>query len=164
MASSIPSATVYRIEQIECLSLAVPLTTMAIPLLLALVLVGWAFYNAYCLLVNYRRASQLNVPTVCILVSPDSPRWVALQTAYSFIFKHVPFDTFSFTRYCRLGWEFHDRSKTHQRIGDVWMLVTPDRNWLYVAEAEAAYDIFSRGRDFGRPVWMLGMLPYPANK
>ena len=129
---------------------------MALYTFLLLLPVLWSLYNAYCLLLNYRRASSLNVPAVWVPISPDNPLWIALQTAFSPLFKHVPFDAFSFTRYCRLGWEFHDRFKTHQRLGDAWMLVTPNKNWLYVAQAEAAFDIFSRGREFGRPVWMLG--------
>lgn len=128
---------------------------MAFYLLLALIPVVWCFYNAYCLLVNYRRASRLNIPTVCIPISPDNPLWIALQTAFSSFFRKIPFDAFSVTRYCRLGWEFHDRFKTHEKLGDLWMLVTPDRNWLYIAQAEAASDILSRGRDFGSPVWMM---------
>ena len=131
---------------------------MAALLLLASILVAWCCYNACRLLINYRRASCLNIPIVCVPVSPDSPLWIALQTAFSSGFKYIPFDAFSFTRHCRLGWEFHDRYKTHQRLGDVWMLVTPDRNWLFIAQAEAAYEVFSRGRDFGRPVWMLSEL------
>lgn len=131
---------------------------MGIYVLLALVPVVWCLYNAFCLLVNYRRASQLNIPIVCIPVSPDNPFWIALQTAFSSFFKQVPFDAFSVTRYCRLGWEFHDRCKTHLRLGDVWILVTPDKNWLHIAQAEAAYSIFVRSRDFGRPVWMMSRL------
>lgn len=36
------------------------------------------------------------------------------------------------------------------------MLVTPNQNWVFVAEAEAAAEISARNKDFGRPVWMLG--------
>lgn len=118
--------------------------------------IAWLGYYAWCLMLNYRRASQLNLPMVLVPVSPDNPLWIAIQTGFVFILRHFPFGIFSFTRYCRLGWEFHDRYKTHQRLGDAWLLVTPKRNWLYVAEAEAANEIFSRGRDFGRPIWMLG--------
>ena len=128
---------------------------MPIHILLALVPVLWCFYNASCLLLNFRRASQLNIPVVCVPISPDNPLWIALQTTFSPILRHVPFDAFSTTRYCRLGWEFHDRFKTNQRLGDAWMLVTPNRNWLYIGQAQAASDVFSRGREFGRPVWML---------
>lgn len=128
---------------------------MLVQTILALVPVVWCFYNAYRLLLNYRRASQLNVAIVCIPVSPDNPLWIALQTAFSSSFKYLPFDAFSFTPYCRLGWEFHDRFKTHERLGDIWILVTPDKNWLHIAQAEAAYDVISRSREFGRPVWMM---------
>ena len=124
-------------------------------ILLALAPVVWCLYIASCLLINYRRASRLKIPMVCVPVSPDNPLWIAFQAAFSQILKHVPFDAFSMTRYCRLGWEFHDRFRTHQRLGHAWMLVTPDRNWLYIGQAEAASDIFARGREFGRPVWML---------
>ena len=122
---------------------------------LALLPAIWCFYNAYCLLVNYRRASRLKIPIIWVPVSPDNHVWIALQTAFSPAFKRVPFHVFSVTRYCRLGWEFHDRFKTHLRLGDVWILVTPDKNWLHVAQAETAYDVFLRNRDFGRPVWMM---------
>ena len=133
---------------------------MAILILMALVPMVWCFYNTCCLLVNYRRASQLDIPIICVPISPDNPLWIALQTAFSSSFKYIPFDAFSVTRYCRLGWEFHDRFKTHLRLGDVWILVTPDKNWLHIAQAETAHDIFLRNRDFGRPVWMLSRMPY----
>ena len=96
---------------------------------------------------------------MCVPISPDNPLWIALQTAFTSLFKYVPFDAWSFTRYCKLGWEFHDRYRTYALLGDVFMLVTPDRNWLYIGEAEAANDVFSRGREFGRPVWMLSTSP-----
>ena len=131
---------------------------MAILILLVVFATSWCLYNLYCLRINHRRASQLNVPSVFVFISPDNPIWIAIQTALPVVFWHVPFHYFSFTRYSRLGWEFHDRYKTSQRFGDAWMLVTPARNWLFVSKAEAACDIFSRGRDFGRPVWMLGLL------
>lgn len=92
-------------------------------------------------------------------ISPDNSIWIALQTAFPFIIRRIPFGSIPLLRYCRLGWEFGDRYMTHQRLGDAWVLVTPGRNWLYVAQAEAAYDIFARGRDFGRPVFMLGEWP-----
>ena len=138
---------------------------MAALLLLAAIPALWCIYNAYCLLLNYHRASQLNIPIVCVLISPDNPFWIALQTSFSSIFRPLPFDYFSVTRYCRLGWEFHDRYRTHQRLGDAWILVTPDKNWFHTCHAEAACDIFSRSRDFGRPVWMSGrIIGYPSSQ
>ena len=132
--------------------------SMAVLFSVACVVLLWSFYNLHCFLSNYRRAAQLEIPIVIAPISPDSPLWIALQTAFSSLFRYVPFEMFSFTRYSRLGWEFHDRYKTHQRLGDSWILVTPDRNWFHTSKAEVAYDILSRSRDFGRPVWMSSML------
>ena len=131
---------------------------MALALLTAITTLGWCLYNFLLLARNYRQALQLKVPLIWTIVSPDNPIWIALQTAFPGFFGRLPFNTFTATKHCRLGWEFHDRYKTHQRLGDIWMLVTPYRCWLYVGEAQAAYSIFSRGRDFGRPIWMLGTL------
>ncbi|KAL8909702.1 MAG: hypothetical protein Q9207_000011 [Kuettlingeria erythrocarpa] len=131
-------------------------------LFITLLLIWWTF-QSYRLLSNYRRATELGVPLVYAPVSPDSPLWIALQTAFTSLFKYVPFDAWSFIRYCKLGWEFHDRFRTYASLGDVFVLVTPDRNWLYIGEAEAAYDVFCRGREFGRPVWMLSIASGPMN-
>jgi hypothetical protein len=121
-----------------------------------LLLFAWLLYKVRCLLLNYRRAASLNLPIVWASVSPDSQVWIVIQVGFSSIMKYVPLEAFSYTRYCRLGWEFHDRYKTHERLGNAWLLVTPHRVWLYVVESEAAHEIFSRGRDFGRSVFMQG--------
>ena len=137
---------------------------MNIGIVLASISIAWFAFQACRLFLNYRQAMQIGLPLVFAPVSPDNPIWIALQTAFPSFFKHVPFGAVSWLRYCRLGWEFHDRYKTHERLGDAWMLVTPDKNWLYVGQGKAAHDIFSRNRDFGRPVWMLGKvftLDYP---
>ena len=129
---------------------------MVLYLVLASLPLVWLCSTTFGLLRNRRRALKLEVPIVYAPISSDTPLWIAIQTAFPIIHKVVPFDDISFLRYCRLGWEFHDRSKTHERLGDAWVLVTPSKNWLYVAQAGAAYEIFSRGRDFERAVWMLG--------
>jgi len=125
-----------------------------------LALVGYLLFNVYSTYINYMKASKLGLPLVISPITPDNTLWIALQTVFGSILRHFPFSASSFTRHCRLGWEFHDRSQAHVRLGDAWILVTPARNWLFVANAAAVTDIFGRGRDFIRPVWMLGTLPY----
>ena len=115
-----------------------------------------ASFALYSLFHNYRCASKLGLPIVVAPVSPDNQIWIALQTGFPSIFRKISFASIGLVRYCRLGWEFQDRYKTHQRLGDAFVMVTPAKNWVYVADATAAGDIFSRSRDFGRPVWMLG--------
>ena len=123
---------------------------------LSLLPVTWLSFCLYTLLRNYRQASKLGVPLVVTLISPDNPLWIALQSSLPTLFRKVNFASIDHLRYCRLGWEFKDRYVTHERLGDAFMVVTPAKNWLLVGNASAAYEIFSRSRDFGRPVWMLG--------
>ena len=122
-----------------------------------LLLLLFVLYKVYSVYINYTKASKLGLPLVVSPITPDDPLWIALQTAFGGILRHFPFATTSFTRHCRLGWEFHDRYQTHARLGDAWILVTPVRNWLYVANPAAVINIFGRGQDFMRPVWMLGI-------
>lgn len=124
-----------------------------------LFLLSFLLYNVYSLYLNYKNASALGLPRVVSPITPDNPLWIAFQTIFKTIIRRFPFGAFSFTKHTRLGWEFHDRFHTHVRLGDAWVLVTPTRNWVFVANAEAVTDIFSRGRDFVRPVWMLGNCP-----
>ena len=129
---------------------------MVIYFVLASVPLVWLCFTAHRLFRNHQRALKLNVPIVYALISSDNPLWIAFQTAFPFIFDVISLNTIPFLRHSRLGWEFYDRSTTFERLGDVWVLVTPEKNWLYVAQADTAYEIFSRGRDFERAVWMLG--------
>lgn len=129
---------------------------MLITFIILAPIITWFLYNILCLFANYRRASQLGVPRVCTLISPDNPLWIALQTSFPSIVDAFHLENISFLRHSRFGWEFRDRYKTHQRLGDAWVLVTPNRNWLHVVDAQAISDVFARYRDFGRCVWMLG--------
>ena len=129
---------------------------MVIYSVLASVPLVWLCFTAYRLFRNHQRALKLNVPIVYALISSDNPIWIAFQTAFPFIFDIISLDDIPSLRHSRLGWEFHDRSRTFERLGDVWVLVTPEKNWLYVAQADTAYEILSRGHDFERAVWMLG--------
>lgn len=129
---------------------------MFLQVALLLLLLLYISYNAYSLSVNYAKASKLGLPLVVSPITPDDPLWIACQTAFGSILRRFPFAASSLARHCRLGWEFHDRYQTHARLGDAWILVTPVRNWLYVANAAAVSNIFGRGQDFLRPIWMLG--------
>lgn len=129
---------------------------MIVHFILSSVPLVWLCLMAYRLFCHYQGALKLNVPIVYAVISSDNPIWIAFQTVFPFVFDIVPLDAIPFLRHSRLGWEFYDRSRTFERLGDVWVLVTPEKNWLYVAQADAAYEILSRGRDFERAVWMLG--------
>lgn len=110
------------------------------------VLLFFLLYNAYSLYSNYKSASKLGLSRIIIPITPDNSLWIAFQTAFKVIVRRFPFGATSFTRHIRLGWEFHDRFRTPLQLGDAFVLITPIRNWVFVANAAAVTDIFSRGK------------------
>ncbi|KAK4117833.1 cytochrome P450 [Canariomyces notabilis] len=110
------------------------------------------------LLRNYAAARTIGVPIRFIPISPLNPFWVLVdRKALSFL-RRLPFlRNSSFARYNWRGWEVADRYRSHQEIGDLWVLVTPFKNWIYVNDPEALNSIFRRGSDFPRPVFVNGM-------
>lgn len=80
--------------------------------------------------------------------------WMAVQTVSAGFIRHPPFSATSFTGYCRTGWGFYERYEPHRRYGDAWVLVTPAWTWLIIADSDAIMDIFQRGKEFKRPVFM----------
>ncbi|KAI4858584.1 hypothetical protein F4820DRAFT_442193 [Hypoxylon rubiginosum] len=39
-------------------------------------------------------------------------------------------------------------------MGDIWVLVTPFKNWVYINDPQALMSLFWRGTDFPRPVFI----------
>ena len=126
--------------------------------LLILLPITWTTYNCYCVYQNYVKVSRLGLPCVYSPVTPDNPLWIAFQLLCRNAIDYFPFSAIPLTRHCRVGWEFHVRYKIHSSLGDAFILVTPKRNWLYVADEKAVMDIFARNRDFTTPTWMTDVL------
>ena len=53
-----------------------------------------------------------------------------------------------YARYNWMGWELPDRWKSHYEMGDVFMLDTPVRNWMYVDHPDIIMEIVRRKGDF----------------
>ncbi len=109
------------------------------------------------LLQNYKAARTIGVPIRIIPISPVNPFWVLLDRKVLPFFRRLPFGHNSFTRYNWRGWEVEDRYRSHHEMGDIWVLVTPLRNWLYVNDPDALMSVFRRGAEFPRPVFVTGM-------
>lgn len=128
------------------------------PLLLLVfaALVAWVLYTVYCVAVNYLRARKISVPIIILPIDPGNPLWMSIDTKIIPLFKRIPFGTGNFTRFNWRGWEIQDRFRAHLQLGDVFVFVSPSKNWLQVCNAEALADIFQRRGDFVRPTEMLG--------
>ncbi|KAI1078596.1 cytochrome P450 [Whalleya microplaca] len=123
------------------------------PLLLTAV---WIVNTSIHLLRNYSAARKIGVPVRLIPISPLNPFWVLLDRKVLPAFRRLPFGDNSFTRYNWRGWEIEARYRSHHEMGDIWVLVTPLKNWVYINDPEALMSVFRRGADFPRPIFVSG--------
>lgn len=122
----------------------------------ALLVTAAVINNGVCLLRNYRAAKTIGAPIRIIPISPLNPFWVLLDRKVLSFLRRLPFGDNSFTRYNWRGWEVEDRWRSHSEMGDIWVLVTPLKNWVYVNDPDALMSIFRRGNEFPRPVFVTG--------
>ncbi|KAI8626363.1 cytochrome P450 [Xylariaceae sp. FL1651] len=113
-----------------------------------------AMGTALSLLRNYLAARTIGVPIRFIPISPLNPFWTLVDRSILTVLRRFPFGDNSFTRYNWRGWEVEDRYRSHNEMGDMWVLVTPLKNWVYVNDPDALMSIFKRGSDFPRPVFV----------
>ncbi|KAK3332569.1 cytochrome P450 [Cercophora scortea] len=130
---------------------------VAVPLLLAGTLL---MQTVLGLARNYASARTIGVPIRFILISPFNPFWTLVDRAVLSFIRRLPgpLGRNSFTRYNWRGWEVADRYQSHREMGDIWVLVTPFKNWIYVNDPDALNLLFRRGNDFPRPVFATAIL------
>ena len=131
----------------------------SLAILLSISLGGaWVTYSWYCLLLNYLEAQKIGIPLRVIPISHENPLWMVVdKKMFIPLFERPSFGSGNFTRYNWRGWEFADKYNSHLEMGDVFMLVTPGRNWLYVCNAEVLVELLQRKSDFPRPLGLFGM-------
>lgn len=106
---------------------------------------------------NYADARTIGIPIRFIPISPVNPFWVLLDRRVLSVLRYIPFVSgSSFARYNYRGWEVDDRWLSHFQMGDIWCLVTPAKNWIYINDPETLMQVFKRGGDFDRPKFVNG--------
>ncbi|QSZ36703.1 hypothetical protein DSL72_006586 [Monilinia vaccinii-corymbosi] len=125
--------------------------------LLVLLPISFGFWNLFCLVRNYRIASKIGVPIRILIASGDNPVWILVSGIVLPVVRAV-FGDCDIARYSRPGWEFRDKYRMHQELGDVVIHVSAGRNWLYLCNPEAVNEIFKRRDDFDRPPDLLAVL------
>lgn len=119
----------------------------------------WAFA---CLETNVHKARALDIPVVRIPVGGNNQAWVILQPLIWTIFDLLPFAWTSlpdFVRFTHRNWQFLERNHLTSRFGSVWALVSPAGISLHFSDPDDIKEIYTRWRDFVRPVYKYGK-PY----
>lgn len=134
------------------------MASLSATVLVTLVLTSlWALYSSFYLLRNYTKARKIGLPIRIIPISHTNPFWMLVDRRILSIVKRLPFGDNSFTRYNYRAWELADRYRSHQEMGDAFIIVTPGRNWLYISNPDTLTDVFRRRSDFPRCLELTGM-------
>ncbi|KAF1949006.1 cytochrome P450 [Byssothecium circinans] len=126
--------------------------TLPLPLLI------WMLWWMQSLAFNYASARKTGVPILVRYITPTNPLWMVFGNLLIKACAYSPFGNGRFTRFYSLGWAANDRYRVHLELGDVFMLVTPGGNRLYVSDPVVALNIMKRRRDFGRDIKMMQFL------
>uniref|UniRef100_A0A8H7TJW7 Cytochrome P450 n=1 Tax=Bionectria ochroleuca TaxID=29856 RepID=A0A8H7TJW7_BIOOC len=118
----------------------------------------WVICSSLFLLRNYIKARAIGVPIRVIPVSHSNPFWMLMDRPVLGVLRRFGLESTSFARYGFRLWEIEDRAKSHQEMGPAFILVTPDRNWLYIADPDTINEVFRRRTDFPRCVELTEVL------
>lgn len=127
----------------------------------AIILLGlvWMGYSCISLWINYRAACNIGVPVRIIPIDHLNKFWLLVDKQVITLVRRLPgkLGSNNFTRYNYRGWHEKDGTRSHDELGPAFVLCTPSRNWLYVADSGALADLYRRGRDFPRWVEITSM-------
>jgi hypothetical protein len=115
--------------------------------------VGWKGTN----LMRYRNiAKSTGLPYIVSPFGSHDPVWIVFQRFLRPALENLPLGMGTWVKYMVRGWNCYDKAKSHEQLGNVFMLVTPSGNDMYIADAAASDSVLSRRKDFIKPLEMMG--------
>ena len=111
----------------------------------------WLTYWLLPYLRNVRRAKALGIPAISVPVSPMNVLWIVIEPLMFQALDSLPFGLGSF-KYARRGWYFADKARSHEKLGDAFVLATPRETFLHVCSPDTINEIYDRRQDFVRPI------------
>lgn len=125
-----------------------------------LLVLAYALHSSICLLRNYRAARKLGVPVRIIPVDHINPLWSLASQRVVSLLRRLPFGLGdnNITKYNYLGFEIPLRWKIHEEMGDVFVLCSPARNWLYLGNPDIITGMLKRNNDFPHDSELTAML------
>jgi hypothetical protein len=130
---------------------AILLSILAIPVSL----LAWSYLS---LKRNKAIAAQVGFPTLVKWVAPANPFWMIIGSTIVKTCRKLNIGTSNFQRMYFFGWEGNERSKIHEELGNIFMIVSPGGNWLCVGDAKVIDDVIRRPRDFRRNMEQMAVL------
>ncbi|KAI9844472.1 MAG: hypothetical protein M1837_005554 [Sclerophora amabilis] len=111
----------------------------------------WALWTGYTFLVSYNLARQIGLPIVFAPWSSINAAWIIFRDQLIPFVRALPWGLGRFVRYNYIGWGFQDKYHMHQELGGAFVVVSPGRVEIHVADAKAVESIMYRRKDFPKP-------------
>jgi cytochrome P450 len=118
---------------------------MALLLVLLTIPVAILIYRFTNFLQNYIDARRLGIPIIFSPVSWQDSWWVPLAQIFT-PFRHLPFSLGSWIFYSTMGWTLEDRYHAHEKYGAAFVIVSPRKNEIFVADPVACEELLSQWR------------------
>ncbi|KAL5000911.1 cytochrome P450 monooxygenase [Aspergillus recurvatus] len=116
---------------------------------IAALALGFSIYKFLSFLRFYNNARRTGFPIFVSPVFSKSIPWMILGPALQPVYKkYLPNWIFERLEICAHGWEFRNKRAFHERLGNVFVLVTPDECSIYIAEPALAQSVLQRRIDF----------------
>lgn len=99
---------------------------------------------------------KLGVPLVISPFGPRSMLWSKIYRHLEPLLQQLPASWGFSVVICNTSWIFKDKFKAHEKLGKMFVNVTPAGNEIYVADAFMSNQILLRRKDFVKPVDIMG--------
>lgn len=109
------------------------------------------------LITNYLAARRIGLPVAITFLAPSYPPVQLFGQSLRRWTMHCPWPVSEWGRFCFYGWSIQDRGKIHEKLGPVFVMVTPYKNVVVVADPAAIGFILGKWRQF-RKVPSIGMM------
>ena len=114
----------------------------------AIAIIAWPILN---LCRNYVTARKIGLPIVINPVGLLNPVWLLSQDRLLPLLKSLPFGLGNWAVYCGAGSVFSNRYKLNEKHGPAYLVVTPSDVVLWIGDAEAVEEVFTKRNDFIKP-------------
>lgn len=115
----------------------------------------YCIWSLACLEINMRKARAFKVPLIRTPFGANNYIWVILQPIVWHVLNRLSIPWSScpdFIRFSHRNWHFLEKSNPTACFGPVWALVSPAGMSLHFSDPDAIEEIYSRWRDFVRPI------------
>ena len=97
---------------------------------------------------NYRLARRSGFPILVTPANTDNLIWIIFSVTCRPLLAKLPAFIYDRLLPAIYGWEFLYKRKPFDQVGDSFMMVTPGKNELWVADSDVAMSICSRRNAF----------------